>query len=214
VTERTNEQWLADLGGPAEVEALALDDLGRWLRQRLFYYLRGRSDLGGLEDQEIAAMADDFAQEALLQIRANLDQFAGRSKFTTWASKVAVNAALAELRRARWRDFSLDDLLGDAEFTPAFLVQDLGPGSPDVSAVRAEALDAVAAAINEELTPRQRAALIALTVQGVPPDVVADQLDTNPNALYKLLHDARKRLRARLAARGYNVDELLGLFGR
>ena len=214
MSERSNEQWLADLAGPPDSEAQALDDLRRWLRQRLFFYIRGRSDLNGLEDQELEAMTDDFVQEALLQIRANLGQFAGRSKFTTWASKIAVNAALAELRRARWRDFSLDDLMGDAEFTPAFLVQGAGPGSPETSAVRSEALEAVAAAINEELTPRQRAALIALTVQGIPPDVVAEQLQTNPNALYKLLHDARKRLRERLAARGYDVDELLGLFGR
>ena len=104
--------------------------------------------------------------------------------------------------------------MGDAEFTPAFLIQGNGPGSPDTSAVQSEALQAVAAAINEELTPRQRAALIALTVQGVPPDVVAAQLDTNPNALYKLLHDARKRLRERLAARGYDVDELLDSFSK
>ena len=214
MTERSNEQWLSDLAGPPEVEASALDDLRRWLKQRLFFYLRTRSDLDGLEDQEIEAMADDFVQEALLQIRANLDQFAGRSKFTTWASKIAVNAALAELRRARWRDFSLDALMGDAEFTPAFLIQGNGPGSPDTSAVQSEALQAVAAAINEELTPRQRAALIALTIQGVPPDVVAAQLDTNPNALYKLLHDARKRLRERLAARGYDVDELLDSFSK
>ena len=149
MTERSNEQWLSDLAGPPEIEASALDDLRRWLRQRLFFYLRSRSDLDRLEDQEIEAMADDFVQEALLQIRANLDQFAGRSKFTTWASKIAVNAALAELRRARWRDFSLDALMGDAEFTPAFLIQGSGPGSPDTSAVQAEALQAVAAAINE-----------------------------------------------------------------
>jgi RNA polymerase sigma-70 factor (ECF subfamily) len=168
--------------------------------------------LDGLEDQEIEAMADDFTQESLLQVRANLDQFAGRSRFTTWASKIAVNIALAELRRARWRDFSLDQLVDNAEFTPATLVDESNQPQPAASAVQAEALQAVAAAINEELTPRQRAALIALTVQGVPPDVVAEQLDTNPNALYKLLFDARKRLRSRLAARGYDVEEILGLF--
>lgn len=212
--ERSNEQWLIDLAGAPDVEAGALEDLRRWLNKRLFFYLRGRSDLDGQEDQEVEALADDFTQEALLQIRANLDQFAGRSKFTTWASKIAVNVALAELRRARWRDFSLDQLVDDAEATPAFLMEGSDRAAPATSAVQAEALQAIAAAINEELTPRQRAAVIALTVQGVPPDVVAEQLDTNPNALYKLLYDARKRLRARLAARGYTVEEILGLFER
>ena len=67
--------------------------------------------------------------------------------------------------------------------------------------------------INQELTERQRAALVALMVQGVSMDVVAEQLDTNRNALYKLLHDARKRLKARLAERGYPVEDLLAQFG-
>lgn len=212
--ERSNEQWLTDLTGSPEAQDSALADLRRWLDRRLFFYLRNRRDLNGLEDQEIEAMADDFAQEALLLVRANLDQFAGRSKFTTWASKIAVNVALAELRRARWRDFSLDQLVENAEFSPATLVAGSGQELPAISAVQSEALQAVATAINEELTPRQRAALIALTLQGAPPDIVAEQLDTNPNALYKLLFDARKRLRTRLAARGYDVEEILGLFER
>jgi RNA polymerase sigma-70 factor (ECF subfamily) len=212
MSERSNEQWLTDLAGPPAVEASALEDLRRWLNKRLFFYLRSRSDLDGQEDQEIEALADDFTQEALLQIRANLGQFAGRSKFTTWASKIAVNVALAELRRARWRDFSLDQLVDNAEVTPTFLMKGSGRATPAASAVQSEAMQAIAAAINEELTPRQRAAIIALAVQGAPPEIVAEQLDTNPNALYKLVYDARKRLRARLAARGYPVEEILGLF--
>lgn len=210
---RTNEQWLADLSGPALAKAQALEDLRSWLSRRLFFYLRSRSDLSGLDDSEIVDLAADFVQEALLQIQDKLHQFEGRSKFTTWASKVAVHQALAELRRARWRDFSLDDLVGETDFTPSFLIQQPGREAPDLALLQSEALQVVTDVINQELTERQRAALVALMVQGVSMDVVAEQLDTNRNALYKLLHDARKRLKARLAERGYPVEDLLAQFG-
>lgn len=180
-----------------------------WLARRLFFYLRGRSDLDKLADSEIQDLAEDFVQDTLLQIRAKLDQFEGRSKFTTWAGKIAVHQALGELRRARWRDFSLDGLVGESDWTPSFLVNETDPDAPDRAAERAETMRVVAEVINEELSERQRAALVALTVEGAPMDVVADRLGTNRNALYKLLHDARKRLRLRLEARGYDVDTLL-----
>lgn len=186
-----------------------MEELRRWLSRRLLFYLRSRSDLSSLADSELEDLAGDFVQEALLQIQDKLHQFEGRSKFTTWAGKIAVHQALAELRRARWRDFSLEDLMGDTEFTPSFLVQGAGPGQPEQMALRSGALQAVADVINQELSERQRAALIALTVQGVSMQVVAEQMGTNSNALYKVLHDARKRLKARLAERGFAVEELL-----
>lgn len=194
------------------MQAAALADLRAWLSRRLFFYLRGRSDMDHLADSEVEDMAEDFVQEALLQVQDKLHQFEGRSKFTTWASKIAVRQALAELRRARWRDFSLDNLMGETEFTPSFLVQEGGPGLPEQTTVQSEALQAVAEVINEELTERQRAALIALTVHGVSMEVVAAELGTNRNALYKLLHDARKRLKSRLAERGFLVEDMLAEF--
>jgi len=186
-----------------------LQDLRQWLARRLFFYLRSRSDLDKLADSEIQDLAEDFVQDTLLQIRAKLEQFEGRSKFTTWAGKIAVHQALGELRRARWRDFSLDSLIGESDFTPSFLVNEADPDAPDRAVERAETMRAVAEVINEELSERQRAALVALMVEGVPMDVVADRLGTNRNALYKLLHDARKRLRSRLEDRGYNIETLL-----
>ncbi|MEA3335710.1 MAG: sigma-70 family RNA polymerase sigma factor [Chloroflexota bacterium] len=209
---RTNDQWLADLAGPPDIQAAALEDLRVWLARRLFFYLRSRSDLDSRADQEIEDMAEDFIQEALLQIQAKKGQFQGRSKFTTWASKVAVHQALAELRRARWRDFSLEKMTHDGEFTPSFLVQKSDRDRPEQRAMQSEAMQAVASAIEEELTERQKTALVAIAIQGVPIDVVADQLGTNRNALYKLLHDARKRLKNRLAERGYPVEDLLANF--
>src|ERR687894_295586 len=99
--ERTNEQWLADLRGPNPDEALAdlYDLLVRGLRAALGGYG------GGVE-----ADVGDFAQEALIKVTGNLDSFRGESRFTTWAQKIAINVALTELKRRRWRDGSLQEL--------------------------------------------------------------------------------------------------------
>src|SRR5215211_3711 len=104
--ERTNEQWLAELGGPNPDEALAdlYDLLVRGLRAAFGSYG------GGVE-----ANFGDFAQEALIRITGNLDSFPGESRFTTWAQKIAMNVALTELKRRRWRDVSLQDLFAQRE---------------------------------------------------------------------------------------------------
>ena len=96
--ERTNEQWLADLRGPNSNEALAdlYDLLVRGLRAAFGGY-------GGGAEADVG----DFAQEALIKISDNLDSFRGESRFTTWAQKIAMNVALTELKRRRWRDVSL-----------------------------------------------------------------------------------------------------------
>src|SRR3712207_1420789 len=100
--ERTNEQWLAELRGTNPDEALA--DLYDLLMRGLRAALGGRAD-------GVDANVEDFAQEALIKIVSNLDSFRGESRFTTWAKKIAMNVALTELKRRRWRDVSLQDLL-------------------------------------------------------------------------------------------------------
>src|SRR5918997_1475597 len=104
--ERTNEQWLAELRGPNPDEAIAdlYDLLVRGLRVGLGSY-------GGGVD----ANAEDFAQEALIKITSHLDSFRGESRFTTWAQKIAMNVALTELRRRRWRDVSLQNLFAQRQ---------------------------------------------------------------------------------------------------
>ena len=101
--ERTNEQWLAELRGPNPDKLLA--DLYGLLVRGL------RAALGGRADGADANIGDYFAQEALIKIVSNLDSFRGESRFTTWAKKTAMNVALTELKRRRWRDVSLQDLL-------------------------------------------------------------------------------------------------------
>src|SRR5438270_1486785 len=112
MVERSNAQWLNDLTAEPNLRDQAIEDLRQRLQRGIYYYLsRERSDLGDLSAQEITQMAEDFAQDATLRVLANLESFRGDSQFTTWATKVAVRIAISEMRRARYKDFSLDTLM-------------------------------------------------------------------------------------------------------
>ena len=199
--ERTNEQWLADLRGPNPDEALAdlYDLLVRGLRAGLGRY-------GGGVD----ANAEDFAQEALIKITDNLDSFRGESRFTTWAQKIAMNVALTELKRRRWRDVSLQDLIARRE------AADGGPADtqlpPEQLALQNTVLQELRRMVDEELTDRQREAVVAVLLEEMPISEVARRMGTNQNALYKLLHDARKKLKGRMEAAGISRREALAAF--
>ncbi len=199
--ERTNEQWLADLRGPNPDEALAdlYDLLVRGLRAGLGSYGGGAG-----------ANAGDFAQEALIRITGNLDSFRGESRFTTWAQKIAMNVALTELKRRRWRDVSLQELSARREAAdrePA----DVQP-SPEGLALQNTVLRELRRMVDEELTDRQREAVVAVILEGMPISEVARRTGTNQNALYKLLHDARKKLKGRMEAAGLSSKEVLAVF--
>jgi RNA polymerase sigma-70 factor (ECF subfamily) len=122
---RTDEAWLAHLTAKESPEqADALEDLRARLKRGIFYYLsRERSDLSTLAHVELEQMAEDFAQEATLRVLANLHSFRGDSQFTTWATKVAVRVAISELRRARYRDLSLEELTADGDLLPVRAVR-------------------------------------------------------------------------------------------
>jgi len=153
------------------------------------------------------ALAEDFAQDALLHIIDRLDTFRGEACFTTWAAKVAVRLALSELRRLRWKDVSLDDLLDVRPDGP--ITAEPGALSPEAATVTAERVALMRALVAEVLTERQRTAIEAVMLYGMPIEEVARRMDTNRNALYKLLHDARQRLKQALEARGLGPDDLL-----
>jgi RNA polymerase sigma-70 factor, ECF subfamily len=198
---RTNEQWLADLRGSNPDEALAdlYDLLVRGLRIGL------GSHGGGVD-----ANAGDFAQEALIRITGNLDSFRGESRFTTWAQKIATNVALTELKRRRWRDVSLQELFarrGAADREPADTQL-----SPEQLALQNTVLQELRRTVDEELTDRQREAVVAVILEGMPISEVARRMGTNQNALYKLLHDARKKLKRRMEAAGIASREVLAVF--
>jgi RNA polymerase sigma-70 factor (ECF subfamily) len=215
MSERTNEQWLADLRATQEVQAQALQDLQARLQRGIFYYLsRERSDLTHLSQHELTQMAADMAQDATLRVLQNLDSFRGDSQFTTWATRIAVRVAISDLRRARYRDFSLDNLTAEGDLLPPNtnpLMSQQEP-LPERAAEREEVLRKIDGALADGLTERQRRALLAVIVQEVPLEIVAEQLGSNRNALYKLLHDARRKLRTTLEAQGLSLDYVLKLF--
>jgi RNA polymerase sigma-70 factor, ECF subfamily len=201
VRERTNEQWLAELRGPNPGRALAdlYDLLVRGLKAALGSYGSG-----------VEANVGDFAQEALIKITGNLDSFRGESRFTTWAQKIAMNVALTELKRRRWRDVSLQDLFARREGT------DRGPADPHPTseqlALQNTVLGELRRMIDEELTVRQREAVVAVILEEMPISEVARRMGTNQNALYKLLHDARKKLKRQMEAAGLSAKEVLAVF--
>jgi RNA polymerase sigma-70 factor (ECF subfamily) len=204
--QRTNEEWLEQLSDPILDEAL--EDLRTIL-------LRGlRASLSNKIHTDLDAITEDFVQDALLKILANLETFRGESRFTTWAQKIAIHVAYTELRRRRWKDVSLQDMTttdeGD-EYTPAFLTD---PGTaPEREASQNDMLALVYKMIENDLTDRQREALVAIVQGGMPIDQVALKMGTNRNALYKLLHDARKRMQQTLMERtGFSAQEVLGMF--
>ncbi len=201
MADRTNQEWLDALRGPGREDALA--DLR-------VYLVRGlRAALPDVPEQNL----EDFAQEALLKILAGLDSFRGESRFTTWAFKIAIHEAFSELRRRRWKNVSLQDLVAkyDAgDFTPAVLAD--RTASTEQRVTQQMLLEMVCRLIDEELTERQRQAMIAVVFGGMPGSEIARRMGTNRNALYKLIHDARQRLQRRLLARGLSVDDVMEAF--
>lgn len=207
--ERTNDLWLRDLGG--DPSPAALTDLQECLIRGLRYGLKQRYRVTELD-------IEDFVQDALLKILDNLDTFRGESKFTTWAQKIAIREAFSELRRKRWENISLQDLVPDSagnddtsDASPlGWMPSDQISPEQDITQQSLRAL--LARLIQEELTERQRTAMIAISLRGMPLEEVARRMDTNRNALYKLLHDARKRLKERLEVQGVTLAEFMAAF--
>jgi RNA polymerase sigma-70 factor (ECF subfamily) len=220
MTERNNDEWIADLaadpaGGDTR-HAEALKDLRQRLERGVFYYLRNdRSDLSDYTLDVLEQMAQDFTQDALLKILDNLDSFRGESQFITWATKIAMRVAISELRRARYKDYSLEHLTADGETMPSITSLAISPEGappPENYAERREVLAIIDDALSNALTERQRIALVAYTIDGVPVEEIAQQMHTNRNALYKLVHDARMKLKHYMEDQGLTLDYILDLF--
>lgn len=209
---RTNEEWLRALRSndaqSAEAHNLALADLRGIILNGLPHALQPWIQPS---HPQFAALAEEVAQETLLKVLKNLGSFEGRSQFTTWAHKIAVHVALTELRRRKWRDTSLDEMSsrdedeGDNEHNP--LLTDIAH-TPEQAIEKNDLLRRVRRAITEDLTDRQRTALVAATIQEVPIDDLAKRMKMERNALYKLLHDARSRLKKRLLREGISVQDI------
>jgi RNA polymerase sigma-70 factor (ECF subfamily) len=189
--------WLSALraSGPAREEAVqALHEL--LLRAARFEMSRRQGSLSHLTYAEMQDLTVQAADDACVSVLARLDTFRGLSRFTTWAYKFALCETSVKARRRSWqgREVPLEPeswaLLPD---------RDTGPES---GAEYRELLAAVQHGIDSVLTPHQRRVLVALAISGVPIDVLADRLGTSRGALYKTLHDARRKLRAHLHDQG------------
>ena len=191
-----DESWVADLtvgGAAGDAAVRRLHDL--LLRASRHQVWRLRHQLPGAGASELEDLAQQAADEAAVAVLRALATFEGRSRFTTWAYKFAIYQAGIEVRRQAWRhrEITLPDHVELVDRT----------SSPTEVTEAAQLARAVERAIASALTPHQHQVALALVVEEVPIDVLAERLGTTRNALYKTLHDARRRLRAELVADGH-----------
>jgi len=207
--ERTNEEWVNELGAIGQVKETAVADLHTTILSGLPYAL---SNWLSPSNPQIRAITEEIAQVSVLRVLDKLDTFERRSTFTTWVHKITTRIALTELRMQRWKDFSLDEIL-DAEDHPApiWLLGEMTQ-KPDISVEQADSLKKVQQIVMEELTEKQRKAMVATSIQGIPMDVVARKMNMKRKALYRLMHDARLRLKNRLAFEGLRLEDILSTF--
>jgi RNA polymerase sigma-70 factor (ECF subfamily) len=189
--------WVTELraGGSRGDEAVArLHAL--LLRAARFEVGRRRAQLAKVRGEELDDLAMEAADDACMAILGKLDDFRGASRFTTWAYKFALFEAGVKLRRRAWQG---REVVLAAESWPAFADQ---RATVHEELENAELLDALRVAM-DHLTAHQREVFVALALNGVPIDVLSDRLGSTRGALYKTLHDARRRLRRELAAAGH-----------
>jgi RNA polymerase sigma-70 factor, ECF subfamily len=199
-----SREWLRTLRADDPTRQIAVERLhALLLRAARFEVARRQPNLPHLRGNELDDIASEAAGDALMSVLRRLDDFRGDSRFTTWVYKFALLEAAVKLRKRAWqgREIPLESEGWDYFETAA-----LGPAG---STEQRELVTAVRLAIAEVLTPHQRSVLVGLAVNGVPIDVLADRLNTNRGALYKTLHDARRKLRNHLSERGLALDTWL-----
>jgi RNA polymerase sigma-70 factor (ECF subfamily) len=212
-TSRSNDAWLLALRQPGEAQEEALEELRDYLLRAVLFYLRNhRSDLSDFTGEEIRQFAEDMAQESLVAVSSSLAQFRGEAKFTTWAYRFAINRTATELRLHHYRNLSIDHLLQEESAVFYELTQNLGDVDPSLEAERRDLLGELRRIIREELTERQRFAILGVHFYHRSLDEVADQLGMSRNTLYKLLHDARKKIKNQLETRYFGEGDVLALF--
>ena len=191
--------WLEELAGSGRVRDAAVERLhALLLRAAHFEIGRRRASLDG-RFGELDDLATQAADDALMAVLRKLSSYRGDSRFTTWAYKFALLEASVQVRRRRWHDREMPlEAEGWARLPDR-------RAAPDADAEQAELMGAVRDAIAEALTPHQRSVLVALVLNEVPIDVLADRLGSTRGALYKTLHDARRTLRTRLAEAGTDL---------
>ena len=196
-----SERWLVALRASGHERDRAVSRLhGLLLRAARFEVGRRRSAVVRLSAGDVDDLANQAADDALLAVLRKLDTYRGASRFTTWAYKFALYEAAVSVRRRSWqnREIPLE--------SESWSLMAVNEGGPAAEAETGELFDAVREGIGSVLTSRQREVLVALAINGVPIDVLAERLSTTRGALYKTLHDARRKLRAELGERGFALN--------
>jgi RNA polymerase sigma-70 factor, ECF subfamily len=199
---RIDDIRVEDLRAEGRVRELAVERLHTLLvRAARFEVARRRAALPPLGGDELDDIAQQAADDALVSVLRRLDDFRGESRFTTWAYKFALLEAAVKVRRRAWQG-------REVPIEPEHWSVIAGGGDSPAGEVESnELLGSIATAIETELSPHQREVLVAVALNDVPIDVLAERLNTTRGALYKTIHDARKKLRSHLADAGLRFDE-------
>jgi RNA polymerase sigma-70 factor, ECF subfamily len=197
--------WVAALASEGAERERAVARLHDLLLRAARFEVRRRAATVPHLREVLDDVAQQSADDALVAVLAKLDTFRGDSRFTTWAYKFAVLEAAVAVRRRAWQGREVPTEYGE---WPGLGDRQPSLPSPQAQAETGELLGAVREAIDGDLTPRQHDVLVAVTLNGVPIDVLAERLDTTRGAVYKTLHDARHKLRARLGERGFDLSAI------
>jgi RNA polymerase sigma-70 factor (ECF subfamily) len=202
--DEESRSWLRDLRADGAIRDEAISRLhALLLRAARFEVSRRRATLPHLRGNDLDDLANMAADDALVSVLGRLDDFRGASRFTTWAYKFALLEAAVRIRKRAWQGREVPLEPESWTLLSSHMLE------PDAGAEQRELLALLQHAIEEVLTPHQRRVLVALAVDGVPIDVLAENLATTRGALYKSLHDARRRLRKHLVERGLPLDSWL-----
>ncbi|MEV4571492.1 sigma-70 family RNA polymerase sigma factor [Nonomuraea sp. NPDC049419] len=196
--DRENRRWVQELAAAGPRREATCAELYPLLLSVAHAEARRRASLLKLNGPELEDIAHQAAADALMAITERLDEFRGEARFTTWASKFAILNVATKMNRHFWHRHEVPYEQEDwSKLASRF---DVGP---EGEAQAREFAAAVSAAVNENLSDRQRLVFVATVLNGMPMDVLADELGSTHNALYKVLFDARKKLRIALVADGY-----------
>jgi len=198
---QTNNEWILALKPPPEEQAV---------HQLRVHLIRGlKASLYKYVDRELDEFVEDIAQDAVLKILDKYDTFRGDSKFTTWAMKIAVREGYSELRKKRYKDISLEQYSRyDPEDKEAVEIEHEQAG-PDRITHESMMVQKIMKMMEEELTDKQQKVIEHLMIDQIPMTVVAEMMNSNRNAIYKLVHDARMKLKNRLQVEGIDPEEIL-----
>jgi RNA polymerase sigma-70 factor, ECF subfamily len=209
---KTNQEWLQALKSDGIDHEDALKDLrDRLVRGMHAYLAQAAGYHSSISPEEAAQIIQDCAQEALLTIREKIDTFRGVSQFTTWATTVAIRLLLAELRRRRWKRLAITYPNTGQNF-PDRPIEEFQSVTPEMILQQTEFWTLLKRIVEKDLTSRQRFVLIASAFQGMPLDLVAERLGTNRDNIYKIIHDARKKMKSCLTKHGLSQQEILRIF--